>query len=178
MAITATTSGNDRIVFGDSGRSLFNTGKSAVTSSSNWYQGDLIYFDTSNHILNVVAATGNAATFVGIADNTVQSGKLVGPYTGLTLTNSAEVTPGFVGPKFGVVANMILNTGDNFVIGGKVYLTDTQSSQTVTITDPSDHNYIGIFVGPSAVSSAAAGQQGWCLLGARYPNATGTALYF
>ena len=180
MAITAATVGVNRIIRSgvDGGKTLFDEGKSAVSSSSNWVQGDLIYFDTSSHILNVVSATGNAVTFVGIADNTVTSGKLVGPYTGLTLTNSAEVSPGFVGPKYGVAAQMILKTSDAFNIGDKVYLSNGGTSQTVTVTDPGDGNYIGIFVGPAAVASAASGQQGYIKIGCRYPSATGTGLNF
>jgi len=178
MAITAATASVDRIVRGDSGKTLFQSGKSATSSSSSWKQGDLLYFDTSNHIINVVSATGNAATILGIADNAVTSGKLVGPYDGLTAVDAAQVTPDFVGPKYGVVASMILKTSDAFNIGSKVYLTNGGTSQTVTVTDPSDGNYIGIFVGPAAVASAAAGQQGYILIGSRYPQATATGLNF
>lgn len=177
MAITAATASVDRITRGDVGQTLFQSGKSIVSSASTWVQGDLIYLDTSAHVLKAVAATGNAATFVGIADNAVTAGKLVGPYGSLTAVDAAQVTPDFVGPKFGVVAGMILKTSDAFAAGVKVYLVDGGTTQTVTSTDPSDGNYIGIFV-DATVASAAAGQVGNVLIGSRYPNATGTALYF
>lgn len=175
MAITAAAASVDRIVRGDTGQTLFQSGKSAVSSSSTWKQGDLIAFLSG--ILNKVSATGNAVTFCGIADNAVTSGKLVGPYDGLTAVDAAQVTPDFVGPKYGVVARLVLKTSDAFAVGAKVYLADGLTTQTVTSSDPGDGNYIGIFVG-ATVASAAAGQQGDVLIGARYPAATGTGLNF
>lgn len=176
MAISASTSGYDSIILSGPGKSLFENGKVAAGTST-WNQGDIMCFDTSTHVIRAVAATGDAVTLIGVADNSVVSGKLLGPYTGLTATNAAEVGPGFAGPKYGVVANPILNTGDAFAIGAKVYLIDALSCQTVSSTDPGDHNYIGIYQGP-AVTSAAAGQKGPVLIGARYPSATATGLVF
>lgn len=178
MAISAAGSNADRIVRGDNGQTLFDEGKWACDASSTWNQGDLIMFNTTAHALRRVAATGDALTCVGIADNVVTGGVLAGPYDGLTAVNAAQVSPGFVGPKFGCVASMKLKTSDALNIGNKVYLVDGGDSQTVTVTDPGDGNYIGIFVGPAAVASAAAGQQGQIKIGARFPAATGTGLNF
>lgn len=180
MAISAFGSNQDRIIKSqvDNGRSLFDSGKYAVDASSTWNQGDLIMFNTSVHALRRVTATGDGATFVGIADNVVTAGKLAGPYDGLTAVSAAQVSPQFVGPKFGVVASLVLKTSDAFNIGSKVFLDDGGNSQQVTVTDPSDGNYIGIFVGPAAIASATAGQTGFILIGARYPQATGTGLNF
>lgn len=177
MAITASTAGVDRITRGDEGKTLFAEGRNFVGSSTTWYQGDLLYFNTSTHLLAVVAATGNAATIAGIADNTVISGQLLGPYNGLTPVDAAQVSPGFVGPKIGVVAGLILKTSDAFNPGDKVYLVNGGTSQTVTSSDPGDGNYIGIFQ-DLLVSSASAGQVGNILIGSRYPQATGTGLTF
>jgi hypothetical protein len=179
MAITAATSSYDRIIrsSANNGKSLFEDGKAGVSSSSTWYQGDLLCYDTSSNILRVVAATSDAATFVGIADNQVASGVLYGPYQGLTPVDAAQKSPGFVGPKYGVSANMIANTGDTFVFGAKVYLLNGGTTQQVTVTDPGDHNYIGIYVG-SGLTSAAAGALVPCLLGARYPAASAAGLNF
>lgn len=177
MAITAASSSNDRIVRRDEGKSLFAEGKNFVASSTSWKQGDLLAFDTSNHVIKVVASTADALTFVGIADNVVTSGKLAGPYDGLTAVDAAQVSPGFIGPKFGVIAQMKLKTSDTFNPGDKVYLVDGGDSQTVTSSNPGDGNYIGIYQGPLA-SSVAAGSQGPILIGCRYPAATGTGLNF
>lgn len=177
MAITAATAGADRIVRADTGQTLFDDIKSVVSSSVSWKQGDLLAFDTSAHVLKLVAATSDAVTFCGIADNYVTSGKLVGPYDGLTPVDAAQSGPSAIGPKYGVVASLKLHTGDAFNPGDKVYLSNGDDSQTVTSTDPGGSNYIGVFVG-AAVSSAASGQQGNIKIGARYPAATGTGLNF
>lgn len=177
MAITAASVGADRIVRSDLGQSLFDDIKAVVSSSVTWKQGDLLSFDTSAHVLKLVAATSDAANFVGIADNYITSGKLVGPYDGLTPVDAAQSGPYAIGPKFGVVASLKLHTGDAFNPGNKVYLSNGDDSQTVTVTDPGDANYIGIFV-DAAVASAASGQQAKIKIGARYPSATGTGLNF
>lgn len=170
MAISAATQNADRIVrsAANNGKSLFEDGKVAVSSSSSWYQGDLICYDTSSKILRVVAATGDAASIVGVADNQVVSGQLNSPYAGLTPVNAAQVSPGFVGPKYGVVAGMKLKTGDTVAVGDKVYLADGQDSQTVSVTDPGDGLFVGICVS-AGVTSAPAGTVISCRLLARYP---------
>lgn len=178
MSITAATSSTNRITKnGTVARTRFASGKAFVSSSSTWYQGDLLVF--KSNILQVPGGSGDAQYFAGIADNQVKSGILSGPYDGLTAVDGAQVTPDFVGPLYGVEADMILHTGGNFTMGCKVYMSDGDTTQTVTPTDPGDHNYIGIFTDPlGAVSSAAAGQTGRCLIGCRYPWATGSELDF
>ena len=178
MAILASTLSVDAIVKKGPGESLFENGQDAVSASSTWYQGDLMCFDTSSNILRVVAATTDAVTLVGIADNTVIGGKLLGPYAGLTATDAAEKGPGFAGPKYGVIASLVLKTGDALAVGAKVYLADGLDTKSVSATDPGDHNYIGIYQGPAAISSATAGQKINVLLGARYPAATAAGLVF
>lgn len=169
MAITAATAAYDAIVRRGPGKSVFEDGKAATTSSSTWLQGDLICLDTSGHYLRRVAATGDYSTFVGIADNSVTSGKLAGPYDGLTAVDAVTSGPGFCGPKYGVVASLKLKTSDAFNIGDKVYLCNGSDTQTVTSTDPGSSDYIGIFQGPANVASAAAGQRGHILVVAQYP---------
>lgn len=170
MAITASTTSNNRIVRCDTGKTLFDEGKNVVSSAVSWKQGDLIAFDATAHLLKLVAATSDAATIVGIADSVVVAGVLAGPYDGLTAVNAAQVSPGFIGPKYGVVASMKLHTGDAFHPGDKIYLSNGDDSQTVSSTDPGDGNNIGIYVG-ALISSAAAGQQGLCKIGSRYGQA-------
>jgi hypothetical protein len=174
MAITAATSA-DRIVRRGPGKSLFESGKSASGSTSTWNQGELICLDATTHTLRRIVATADAATLVGISDNVIVAGKLVGPYSGLTATDAAEVGPDFAGPKYGVTASLTLKTGDAFNPGDKVYAADTLTSATVSITDPSDHNHVGIYVG-KAITAAIAGQTGPILIGCRVPNGTGGAL--
>lgn len=177
MAITASTSSVDAIVRGGPGKSLFDDGKSATGTGSTWNQGDFICYDSTLTYLRAVTATGDAVKIVGVADNAITSGQLNSPYGSLTPVNAAQVTPGFAGPKYGVTVRATLKTSDAFVLGGKVYLANGGDTQTISSSDPGDGNYIGIFVGPG-VASAAAGQTGDFLIGARYPSATGTGLNF
>lgn len=170
MAISAATSSVDRIVkaSANNGKSVFDNGKSGVTTTTTWYQGDLICYDTSTHLLRVVAATTDGANLVGIADNQILNGQLYGPYAGLTAVDAAQSSPKFVGPKCGVVALMKLHTGDTIAFGQKVYLSDGDDTQTVSST--SAGTSIGVYQG-SGVSSAPAGTQIGVLLIANYPVA-------
>ncbi len=158
MSISAKGSNFNAIIQGGPGKTVFESGKSVSSTASNWNQGDLVYLDTSAHVLKRVASTANAATIQGVADNVVTSGKLVGPYDGLTAVDAAQVTPDFVGPKYGCVASLILKTSDAFNPGDKVYLIEGGDSQTVSVTAAGGES-VGIYVGV-AVASAAAGQRG------------------
>lgn len=166
MAITASTSSANRIYVSVDPKSLFERAEDVLSSSVTYNQGDLLAFDTSSKILKVVSTTADADNFLGIANNVVYQGKLVGPYTGLTQTNAAEAIGQVLGPVYGVVANMKLLSGDAFTPGCKVYLAWTGDSQTVTSSDPGDGKNIGIYNGPSVTAGATS--QGPCLIGARY----------
>lgn len=181
MAITAATSANRIVRNGAMAKTLFEDGKSAVTSASSWGQGVLCFFDTTAHAIKQIAALNDTDTLVGISDNVVTSGKLAGPYDGLTPVDAAQVTPGFVGPKFGCTGRLTLKTGDAFNPGDKVYLVDALDNATVSVTDSGGMghvgNYVGIFVG-TPVASAAAGQTGDVLIGCRYPAGAQANLQF
>src|SRR5271166_5523247 len=181
MSISASTMASDNIIRDSSnpGRSIFEDGKAATTTAvGTWNQGDLIAFDVGQLSLRAVTATGDAVTFVGVADNSVTLGQLNSPYQGLTPVNAAQVTPGFVGPMYSVSARLNIHLGDSLNIGQKVYLSNGDTAQYVTATDPGDHNYVGIFVGLKPIVSAVAGQNGDILIGARYPRPTGADLIF
>jgi hypothetical protein len=181
MSISASSGNNDLIVRGGPGESLFEDGRAAVvvgSTAATWNQGDLMCFDTGALTLRPVSATGDGVTFVGVADNAVTNGQLNSPYQGLTPVDASQKGPGFVGPKYGVTARLLLHVGDSFTIGAKVYLSNGDNTQTVTVTDPGDHNYVGIFVGLVPVTSAVAGQTGDILIGARYPFGTGAQVIF
>lgn len=175
MAISAGTISKDRTYRSDAIKSLFEAGINVDTTAVNCKQGDLMCLDTTNHRLKVVAATGDALTFLGVSDVTLVNGVLAGPYDGLTTSQGAIIA--FRGPMYGGVFLMILKTGDAFNPGDKVYLADATNSQTVSVTDPGDANFIGVYVGP-AIASAAAGQEGQIKIGLRYPAATGTAIQY
>lgn len=176
MAITASILNGDAIHRSDSPKSLFENGLDFVgtTSTSTWNQGDSICYDTSAHTIRKVAATGDAATIIGIAVQAITNGIVNGPYQGLATPNAPVA---FQGAVYGVTAFRTLKTGDAFNPGVKVYLADGGDTQTVSSTDPGDGNYIGLYDGV-AVSSATAGQVGHVKIGCRYPAATGLALQF
>ena len=160
----ATTARNN-IVREVAPKSLFESAKAVLSSTNDWNQGDLLAFDTTNHVLYAVAATADAAYLCGVAAQSVVDGKVVSPYQG-TAVDASVARADIKGPVFGVIASLVLKTGDAFNPGDKVYLTTTDA-QTITSTDPGDHLQIGIFQG-KAVSSASAGQYGEVLVGARY----------
>lgn len=162
MAITASTSAKNRVTRANERKSFFESAKAVISSAVSWNQGDLLYFDDAANLIKVVAATGNAATFLGIAENTVVSGKLQGPYAGLTAVTAAEAIADLVGPSFGVEAALKLKAADVFSPGDKVFLADAQDSQTVSVTDPGDANFIGFYQDSS--KTAAAGDEGTILL--------------
>jgi len=177
MAITAGTIAKDRTYRSDDVKALFEPGVNFLSTSVTFKQGDLLCYDTAAHVLKLVAATGDAATIIGVAQESVTAGVLVGPYTGLSDPTSVALPQAIVGPFYGLTASMILNTGDAFNPGIKVYLVDATNSQTVGVTDPGDGNYVGLYVGP-VIASATAGQEGQIKIGCRYPAATGAALQF
>lgn len=166
MAITASTSSYNAISRKGSGNSVFESAKNVLSSSVSYNQGDILAFDTSAKVLKVVSTTADSANVLGVADNVVVSGKLVGPYTGLTAVDAAEAIGDVAGPRYGVEALMKVHTGASLTPGCKLYLSDGDDSQTLAVTDPGDGNYIGIYQGVAV--TAAAGARYPVLIGARY----------
>jgi hypothetical protein len=150
---------------------VFESAKSVITTAVSYNQGDLICFDDTNNRLKAVALTADAATILGVAIQTIVSGKVVGPYSGTAVDASVALSD-LKGPVYGVVASLKLKVGDSFAPGDKVYVTVTDA-QTVTVTDPGDANHIGIYQG--AAVTAAAGSKGDIMVGNRFG---GTGLQF
>lgn len=165
MAITASTSYADTRVRAVAPKSLFESALSVISSSSTWYRGDIVCFDTSSKILRVVSATTDSANVCGMAKQSISSGKPISPYQG-TAVDAAVAIQDIAGPEYGTVWGLKVKTGDSLVKGCKVYLADGQDSQTVTVSDPGDGNHIGIYQGGTA--TAAAGVRYPVLVGARY----------
>jgi hypothetical protein len=102
----------------------------------------------------------------------VTNGQLNSQYQGLTPVNAAQSGPGYVGPKYAVIASVKLHTADAFNIGSLVYLSNGDDCQTVTATQPGSAPFVGTFQGPAAVASATAGQRAFVLLNTNYPMAS------
>lgn len=139
----------------------------AVVGTLTCAQGDLIYLNTTSHVLANASggAETNGATFLGVARVALTSGKIVSPYQGTAVDAAQASGQACPGPLYGVVAKLTLKTGDALVAGGSVYLDPGTGAQGVTSTGT---KAIGIYQGP-AISSAVAGQQIEVLVGTRYP---------
>jgi hypothetical protein len=158
MAITAATNAHDAVVQDDGNlKSFIESAFPFLSALSTFIQGDLIALDTTNHIINRVAADTDGATILGVAPASVTAGVLVGPYpTGMgTIAN--QKAQAVQGPLYGGVFGLKVNAGDALVPGCKLYLKDGADSQTVSVTDSATTgNYVGIYMGP-AVAAAVAG---------------------
>jgi hypothetical protein len=137
--------------------SLFESALNVISTAVSWNQGDLIYLDTATKLLKPVTSDANCATFQGIAIQTIVSGVAVGPYAGLGTTQAVS---DISGPKYGVIANLKLKSGDVFLTGQDVY-GSAVDAQTVSA---SGTNSIGKF--QDAGLTAGSSSTGNVLLGA------------
>jgi hypothetical protein len=143
-------------------KSLFSSAKPVLSTASNWNQGDILAYDATNNIINAVTGTGSSANLVGVAVNTVVSGKQPSPYSG-TAVDASQAIEDMAGPRYGSIFTMSLNTGDIWVPGQAAYLMSDPQTLTSAVTG----NSVGIYQGP-AITSAASGTTGDFLIGARY----------
>lgn len=146
------TIAKNRIVRSVSPNSLFEEAKALISSAISWNQGDLLYLDTATNLIKPLASDANGATMLGIARQSISSGKPISPYQG-TSVDAAQAIENLAGPQFGVIAKMILKAGDSFVPGGSVYYGG--DAQTVSSTGT---NAVGVYQG--AAITAASGDQG------------------
>lgn len=139
--------------------SMFESALALISTAISWNQGDLLYLDTTNHLIKAMTSDANGATVLGVARNTIVSGKLISPYQG-TAVDSAQAISDVSGPQYGVIANLKLKSGDTFNPGDAVYGTSTDA-QTVSATGT---NKIGYFQDAQIV--ATSGSTGNVMLGA------------
>lgn len=156
---------NNNIVRSVAPKSLFESAFPVLSTAVTYNQGDIIAFDTSSKILKPFSATGDAANILGVARQTLVSGKAASPYQG-TAVDAAQGISDVAGPVYGVVASLVLTTGDTVTPGAKVYASAVDP-QTVTATDNASGAFLGLYQG-RGVTSAASGTQIPVLIGARY----------
>lgn len=155
-------------------KQIFPDVRGIVSSAmSNWYQGDILCFDTANSIVRACTAEADADNVLGIAQQAVSAGIPTGPYG--SIVNQSNVGAMAVnGPVYGNTYNMYLKTSDSIAPGAYVYpypSGDSTYKNYVAATAASTATKpIGVYVGHVTVSSAAAGTQIECLIGAQYPN--------
>jgi hypothetical protein len=143
-------------------KSLFESAFPVLSSAVTYNQGDLIAFNTGTSVLKV-AGTGDIDNLLGIARQTVINGVTKSPYQG-TAVDASQAIEDVAGPVYGIVARMVLKSGDSFTPGAKVYL--TADPQTITVTDPGSGKNCGLFQGRAV--TAGSGSTGDVLIGARY----------
>lgn len=135
-----------------------------VSSACTWNQGDILFYDTATNLVKPVASDANGATCMGVAVNTVISGKPAPVYQG-TAVDAAVSAQSLAGPVFGCEVKLKLKTGDSFTPGAAIYATSVDA-QTVSV---SGTNAIGFYVGPAVTG---AGADGICRIGNRLLEGT------
>lgn len=145
-------------------KSLFESMVPVLSSASGctWNQGDILCMDANVKYLRPVTGSGDSTIVVGCALVSITNGVKPSPYQGTAVDASAAIEDEG-GPMYGSVFQMTLATGAAFVPGAAVYLT----SDPQTVTSVSAGSSVGIFQGRS-VASAASGQLGDVLIGARF----------
>jgi hypothetical protein len=137
-----------------------------ISSAVSFNQGDLLYYDATNHLVKKMSAEGDAATCLGIATVTVASGVLVGPYSGLASSASVAIQA-ITGPQYGDISALILKSSDALVHGAYVYADPSDGAEFV---QASGTKPIGVYQGPAITGDGVKTVE--CLLGARFPNDT------
>lgn len=147
-------SGVNSIVRDVAPKSVFESAKNVIGSSTSFNQGDLLFLDTTNHLLKPAALESDSANFMGVAVVTVVNGKIASPYN--TDVVASQSVQDVKGPVVGVIAKCVLKTGDSISPGQLVGLYPTLSPRGVSVTVTT--SAIGIYQGP-AIASAAAGTE-------------------
>lgn len=133
----------------------------AIVAGQSWKQGDLLYFDDTNNLVKPITVETQAATLLGLAQQSITNGVMDGPYTGLTDTSPSN--PILAGPVYGVEVEMNLKDGDAVSIGDRLFATTDPTIVSVTGTKE-----IGVYTGNKNIS-AGTGLKLNMHLGSRFP---------
>jgi hypothetical protein len=146
----------NRITCSIAPRTLFNDLKNMTDATISYNQGDLLVLDGTNHLVKAIASGETGANVLGLAQATVVDGKPKSPTQG-TDVDAAQAIPSLPGAVYGVIAKLVLKTGDAINSGALVYPDPAAGTYHVTATAGS-LVAIGFYQGP-AVASAVAGQE-------------------
>lgn len=147
---------------------IFPDIKGLLASSADIDAGDLVVFNDTTNKIEKPAAEADASTFVGVMPISVRSGKMVGPYTGLTDVDAAVAAGAMLGPQYGDVHACILKSGDTLAAGDRVYLDPTVGPRVVAAAGTKS---IGVYQGNAAVTGDGT-LEIEVLFGSRFPNDT------
>lgn len=141
----------------------------AVTPSLSFNEGDLLIWDSSNHVVAKAVAESEGITFIGVAVVTIVNGLLPASY--VTSVDASLATPAISGPQFGDEYHVILTAGQTITTGSPVYLDPVTGTRNV---QSSGTKIVGIYTGAqgASVTAATGGTVIYCKLGARYPGDT------
>ncbi len=156
----------NRVLVSVAPRTIFNDATNQTDSTVSYNQGDLLVFRLG--LVQKAAIEGDASTFLGIAPVTVISGKLQSPYQGLA-TTSRESPNGIPGPVCGVIATLILKSGDALAVGAPVYADPSDGPEFVQ-SATSGTKIIGVYQGAAITGDGIKSVD--VLLGSRYPADT------
>ena len=157
----------NRIVRTVNQNSIFEDATNMIDSSSTFNQGDLLCFAGNKIRASTAGDLGD--TFVGISRVSVVNGVLKQPYTTDVSANTGKSE--IAGPVYGVVAKLVLKTGDALNPGQAVCLNPADGAYHVTSVPPVNGVAIGIYQGP-VIAAATAGQEIEVHLGCCYPTST------
>ena len=147
--------------------SAFEDATVLTDATVSYEQGDILCLKAG--LVQKSTVDADTVNHLGIARVKVVSGKIQGPYPGLTDVDAAQQGSRIPGPVYGVVASLLLLAGDAFAAGDLVYQ-DVTDPQRVTVTPPVGAAAVGVYVG-EAVASATAGDRGEVHVGAQFPTA-------
>jgi hypothetical protein len=142
-------SGKNRIVVTplSIARSMFPFSGGFLRSTISFDQGDLLIMDwdvNSKAFLRTPQAGDDFQFFCGISPSTVKNGWLARPYS--TPTDAAAPPCEVSGPTFGVIAKMVLKSGDTVYTGDSIDW-DSASGNAHSVTNVNGGMSIGFYVG-------------------------------
>jgi len=132
-------------------RSLFPNMHSLISSAISFAQGDLLYLDTTNHLIKKITVETQSATFLGVAPVTIESGKYPKAY--VTDVDASVGIPALPGPQYGSVFTCKLKAGDAIVPGQLVYADPATAGNGVTVTVGTEA--IGVYQGAALTAGAS-----------------------
>lgn len=136
-----------------------------VASTTDIATGDLVHYDAANNLIAAQGAADDGSTFLGIQEVAIVDGTQKGVY-GSGMTDGSEPKLHVLGPVHGVIAKLVLKTGDALDAGAKVYPDGASGTRHVTSVAGA-LVAIGIYQGPT-IAAATAGQEIEVLLKAVY----------
>ena len=131
-------------------RSIFPNARALIDSTITFTQGDLLYLDTTNHLIKKITAEAQSATFLGVAPVSVTLGKYASAYT--TDVDASAAIPAIPGPQYGSTFDCLLKAGDTIHPGDLVYADPATAGNGVTVTAGTES--VGVYQGKTLTAAS------------------------